>query len=206
MFAVKYIKYGSQQYEEAVKLRNEAMYKPFGKSIYDEDLSHEENCIIIGSFETNSFYTDLLTACGVMGQLDETTFVAQCVCADPILQKKGLGSAIMQCLEKIATDRGAKKLILEAPVDTIDFFQRFGFMPKGQAFSKEGQQGEFVQMFKPVYQLPKEFKEMLAKHHHHHHGEGCGHSHHSHGEESCDCTENCGEKTGCSDSCGCGCQ
>ena len=173
MYVVKFIRYGSEEYDRTVKLRDEVMRKPLGRSIYDEDFSCEENQLIIGAFETNTMVRDLLIGCGVLSYKGDNNWCVEYLCVDTVLQKKGVGSALMQCLEKIARDRGATKLCLDARISAIDFYLRFGFMQKGEIFHKEIAPGGHVYMEKELMPIPKEV-------HEHHHGCscGCGGDHH----------------------------
>ena len=172
MYLIKYIKYGSEEYNRTLKLRNEVMRKPLGKSIYDEDFSCEENQIVIGAFETNTMVKNMLIGCGVLSDVGQNTFKVEYVCVEKVLQKKGVGTALMQCLEKLAADRGATRIVLDSRVSAIDFYQRFGYVPKGEIFEKAFAPGGHVLMEKQLVALPKE--------HHHEHscGCGCGHNHH----------------------------
>ena len=176
MYVVKYIKYGSPEYQKTLELRNEVMRKPFGGNIFEEDNTGEENQIIIGAFETNSIFSNLLIGCGFLSNKGQDTWMVEYLCVDSVLQKKGVGTALMQCMEKIAMDRGAKRMVLDARVKTIDFYQRFGYMPKGEVFEKAIAPGGHIFMEKELVALPEELT--------HSHGEGCscgcGHDHHHH--------------------------
>jgi len=171
MYVVKFIKYGSDEYNETVKLRDEVMRKPLGRSIYDEDFSCEKNQIVIGAFETNSMFSNLLIGCGVLSYKGGNRWMVEYLCVDTVLQKKGVGTALMQCLEKIARDRGATVLCLDARLKAIDFYQRLGFMQQGEIFHKEIAPGGHVYMEKHLAPIPKEV-------HEHSHGCFCGHDHH----------------------------
>ena len=177
MYVVKYIKYGSEEYQRTLKLRNEVMRKPLGKDISDEDFSCEANQIIIGAFETNTMVKDLLIGIGILSYKGDNRWFVEYVCVDTVLQKKGVGSALVQCLEKIARDRGATVLGLDSRLATIDFYQRFGFMQKGEIFYKDIAPVGHVYMEKELLPIPKEVKE-------HSHGCSCGcggdHHHHEH--------------------------
>ena len=183
MYIVKYAKRGSEDYNQTLQIRGEVFFKPLGRDIAEYDLSCEDNNIVIGAFETNSIYTNLIIGTAVISQRDATTFKVEWLCADPILRKKGIGTSLMQCVEKIAADRGARKLCLDATADTVDFFQRFGYMQKGEFFTKEIF-GSCIQMVKPVFSMPKREKTdscSCGHDHHHSHGEhGHSHNHHSH--------------------------
>ena len=210
MYVVKYIKYGSDEYQKTLELRNEVMRKPLGRSIWDEDFSCEENQIIIGAFETNTMFSNLLIGVGVLSMEDEKTYMVEYVCVDSALQKKGVGTALMRCMEKIATDRGATKIKLDARVKAIDFYQRMGYMPKGEIFHKEIAPGGHLAMEKELHPVPAAVKELMKKYHqhyhshgegHHHHHAGCGHNHehhhdecsHAHHSKDCGCGHNHGD-------------
>ena len=177
MYVVKYIKYGSEDYNNTLELRNEFMRKPLGRSIYDEDFSCEAGQVIIGAFETNSLFSNLLIGCGVLSYQGDNVWMVEYLCVDKILQKKGVGSALMQCMEKIAMDRGATKMIMHSRISAMDFYQRFGYVQKGEIFHKEIAPGGHILMEKELHPMPKEIKEE--------HGENCscgcgGHHHHHH--------------------------
>lgn len=181
MYVVKYARHGTEDYGQTLKIRNEAIFAPNGKDIASMDLSCEAQQIVIGAFETNSIYTNLIIGTAVLGWVEENVFKVEYVCSDPVLRSKGIGTSLMRCMEKLAADRGAKKLCLDAPVDTIDFFQRFGYMQKGEMFTKEPYTQPCVNMVKPVFSLPKTEKSESCScghdHHHHHHDENCGCEH-----------------------------
>ena len=185
MFIVKYAKPGSEDYNQALKLREEVFFEPLGRKIADYDLSAEAGQIVIGAFETNSIYTNLIIGTATISQLDAVTFKVEWLCADKILRKKGIGTSLMQCVEKIAADRGARKLVIDAPLEAVDFFQRFGYMLKGDVFEKDVF-GRCLTMVKPVFVLPKKEKTEGCScghdHHGHHH-----HDHHHEHHEGCGC-------------------
>ena len=175
MYVVKYIRYGSEEYAKTLELRNEVMRKPLGRNIYDEDFSCEANQIIIGAFETNSYFSNLLIGCGVISDQGQNTWLVEYLCIDTVLQRKGVGTALMQCLEKIAMDRGATRMVLDARKSAIDFYLRLGYMPKGEIFEKAIAPGGHLFMEKELKPFPKEHKHDencscgCGGHHHHHH-------------------------------------
>ena len=89
-------------------MRDEVIFKPFGQSVSGMDLSCEQNHIIIGAFESNSMFTNLLIGCGAIAAEDAETFRVQYVCVDKVLQRKGVGSALMQCMENRLRPRRKK--------------------------------------------------------------------------------------------------
>ena len=190
MYVVKYARRGTEDYDQTLKIRNEAIFAPNGSDIAEFDLSCEAQQIVIGAFETNSIYNNLIIGTAVLGWVEENVFKVEYVCADTVLRNKGIGTSLMRCMEKLAADRGAKKLCLDAPVDTIDFFQRFGYMQKGEMFTKAPYKNPCVTMVKPVFSLPKSEKNEGCScghdhhgHHHHAHSHNYGHHH----DENCSC-------------------
>lgn len=183
MYIVKYARRGTDDYNQTLKIRNEAIFAPNNSNIEDFDLSCEEQQIVIGAFETNSIYNNLIIGTAVLGWVEENVFKVEYVCADTVLRKKGIGTSLMRCMEKLAADRGAKKLCLDAPVDTIDFFQRFGYMQKGEMFAKAPYTKPCVTMVKPVFSMPKTENSSGCScgHDHHGHTHHHSHEHHNHG-------------------------
>lgn len=172
MYIIKYIKYGSEEYNQTLKLRNDVMRKPLGRNIFDEDFSCEENQTIIGAFETNTMVSNLLIGCAVLSKKTDGNYMVEYICVDTALQKKGVGTALMQCLEKIAADNGANILCLDARIKALGFYKKLGFETKGKIFNKEIAPGGHIYMEKPL--LPK------SEHHHNHISCGsCGCGHHN---------------------------
>ena len=190
MYVVKYIKYGSEEYAKTLELRNEVMRKPLGRSIYDEDFSCEENQIIIGAFETNSMFTNLLIGVGVLSVVEANTFMVEYLCVDSALQKKGVGTALMRCMEKIAADRGATKIVLDSRLTAIDFYQRFGYVQKGEIFHKEIAPGGHIVMEKELTPVPEAVKELMRKYHQHQHNHSHHDGHHHEHHDGCGCRHN----------------
>ena len=48
---IKFIQYGTKDYQDTLKLRNKVMRIPLGLDIYKEDLSFEKKSIIIAFFD-----------------------------------------------------------------------------------------------------------------------------------------------------------
>ena len=120
MYIVKYAKRGSEDYNQTLQIRNEVFFKPLGKDISQTDLSCEDGQIVIGAFETNSIYTNLIIGTAVISCVDETTFKVEWLCADPILRKKGIGTSLMQI------GRATARRMELAPEKVMINIQRYG--------------------------------------------------------------------------------
>lgn len=105
MRQIKFIEYGSSDYEKTLELRNKIMRIPLGLSIYNEDFSVEKNSIIIGMFEDN-----LLLGVGVMSHKNNI-YKVEYLCIDSSIQKSGIGGMLLDKLENIAKNNNAIKYL-----------------------------------------------------------------------------------------------
>jgi predicted GNAT family N-acyltransferase len=50
----------------------------------------------------------------------------------------GIGSRLMDCAIAMATERGARQIVLHAQLAAIDFYRRLGFRAEGETFEEAG--------------------------------------------------------------------
>ena len=53
-------------------------------------------------------------------------------------RQKGVGSAVLQELLAVATDRGHREVVLNAQADAIPFYEKHGFATTGEPFTEAG--------------------------------------------------------------------
>jgi predicted GNAT family N-acyltransferase len=56
----------------------------------------------------------------------------------PAMQKNGLGRGLLDFVEKIAYDRGFRKMIMHARKTAIGFYEKLGYVADGDEFSEVG--------------------------------------------------------------------
>jgi N-acetylglutamate synthase-like GNAT family acetyltransferase len=140
--ALKIIDYGTHEYRQMVKLRDDLLRKPLGLTFTKEELEAEKENMLIAAFEDD----DILGCCMLVEKDNETTRLRQMAVLNN-LQGKGVGSAILQFAENLARDRGYKKIIMHARKNTAEFFEKCGYKISGT---------EFVELTIPHYQMIKE--------------------------------------------------
>lgn len=128
MGQIRFIEYGSQEYDRTLALRNKVMRIPLGLDIYKEDFGFERECVILGMFEAGA-----LLGVGVMSN-KEDCYKVEYLCVDSELQKSGIGGELLCRLEKIAEARGGEKIWMDARVSAEGFYQRHGYQAVGEIF------------------------------------------------------------------------
>ena len=140
--ALKIIDYGTHEYRQMVKLRDDLLRKPLGLTFTKEELEAEKENMLIAAFEDD----DILGCCMLVEKDADTARLRQMAVLNN-LQGKGVGSAILQFAENLARDRGYKKIIMHARKNTAEFFEKCGYKISGT---------EFVELTIPHYQMIKE--------------------------------------------------
>ncbi len=140
--ALKIIDYGTHEYRQMVKLRDDLLRKPLGLSFSKEELESEKENMLIAAFDDD----DILGCCMLVEKDPETARLRQMVVLNN-LQGKGVGTAILQFAENLARDRGYKKIMMHARKNTSDFFEKSGYKITGN---------EFIELTIPHYVMIKE--------------------------------------------------
>ena len=125
---IKFIQYWTKDYQDTLKLRNKVMRIPLGLDIYKEDLSFEKKSIIIGFFDNGH-----LLGVGVMSN-KSSVYKIEYLCVDSEIQSSGIGGKLLCYLEKIAVEKGGKKICMDARVSAEKFYLRHGYKPVGDVF------------------------------------------------------------------------
>ena len=140
--ALKIIDYGTHEYRQMVKLRDDLLRKPLGLTFTKEELEAEKENMLIAAFEDD----DILGCCMLVEKDSDTARLRQMAVLNN-LQGKGVGSAILQFAENLARDRGYKKIMMHARKNTAEFFEKCGYKVSGT---------EFIELTIPHYQMIKE--------------------------------------------------
>lgn len=126
---IKEFQYGSTDYERSIDIRNEVFRKPWGLDIRDEDLTGDKDMQLFGGYlEDEMISTIFLT------QDDDTSARIKAVAILPEYQKKGLGKYLMEHVEKIAKEKGYRKVVLMGRVSVEVFYEKLGYKTIGDPF------------------------------------------------------------------------
>lgn len=102
---IKYIEYGTKEYEENVKLRVDVLRRPLNCDMDEEERAFEkEGAPIVGLYDQGK-----MVGAGVMGFVDEEQIEIKYMAVSEEMRGKGVGNAIMDELEDYAKRKGLKK-------------------------------------------------------------------------------------------------
>jgi predicted N-acetyltransferase YhbS len=127
--ALKLIDYGSPEYEQMVRLRNDLLRKPLGLSFDPRELEKEKDDVLMGAFED-----DRMLGCCLLTQTDPKTLRLRQMAVPNNLQGKGIGRALMIFAENIARDMGYEILMMHARITAIGFYEKLGYVKKDGQF------------------------------------------------------------------------
>ena len=139
------IAFASADYKDTVLLRDKVMRKPLGLSIYNDDLSYEEEAIIIAIKDC-----DRMIGTGIMVPENNGTATIRFICVDNELQKGGVGSLILAELEKRARGRSLTEIVMDARVSALEFYKKFDYQPYGEEYLMESAPIPHIKMKKKL--------------------------------------------------------
>jgi N-acetylglutamate synthase-like GNAT family acetyltransferase len=126
---LKQIDYGTPEYRQMVKLREDILRKPLGMQLLPNELEHEKGDILLAAFDE-----DKILACCVLTPISKDTVRLRQMAVQNNLQGKGIGASIMSFAETIARDKDYKNLMMHARDSSIGFFEKLGYKIKGEEF------------------------------------------------------------------------
>ena len=140
--ALKIIDYGSKEYLQMVKLRDDILRKPLGLGFTQQELEKEKDNMLIGAFEDD----EMLGCCMLVEKNPEIVRLRQMAVLND-LQGKGIGRALMNFAENLARDRGYKIISMNARKNVVGFYEKMGY----KVASKE-----FIEITIPHYVMEKD--------------------------------------------------
>ena len=123
------ILHGSNQYEQACKLRDDTLRKPLGLSLYDEDLQAESTFYHYGIFDK-----DTIIACVVA--VPDTGALVQIrqMAVEKGSRSKGVGTRLLKYTEESLLKKDFFNFFLNARREAVPFYQKLGYRPIGDEF------------------------------------------------------------------------
>ena len=131
-YQLKLVKYGSNEYYQAAQLRYELFYQEHNilfESIFEPQEKQDLHLAIMANTENR------LLAYSRLGQNSLDEFQIYQMVVTPKCQGQGLGLRILQALTEIAIEQGARRLVLNARVAKVKFYQKAGFESVGEVFA-----------------------------------------------------------------------
>ena len=129
----KIIAYGSEDYAQALALRDQLLRKPLGLSLYDEDLSDEKNDYHLGIFTG-----DALDAVLVLIPKDRATLQMRQVAVRENRQGQHLGARLVAFAESFAATQGFTRIVLNARQTAEAFYHKQGYTTVSEPFVELG--------------------------------------------------------------------
>lgn len=126
---LKIIDYGTPEYFQMIRLRNEILRSPLNLSFEKNELDREKDDILIGAFEEEK-----MLGCCLLTRMDKDNVRLRQMAVQDNLQKKGIGASMMNFAENIARDKGYEKMIMHARKTAVGFYEKLGYTIEGKEF------------------------------------------------------------------------
>lgn len=125
--------WGSDEYGQALILRNRLLRRPLGLCLYDETLSAEKNFLHFGAFLEGRLLATLL----LIPEANGVYRMKQVAVEEP-LQRQGIGMGLLRFCEATLREKGAAGIVLHARKTAEPFYVKLGYLPKGNTFTEVG--------------------------------------------------------------------
>jgi len=140
--ALKIIDFGTPEYQQMIKMREEILRKPLGLSFTESEIEKEKENLLIAAFEDEQ-----MLGCCMIVEMDPRKARLRQMAVLNNLQGKGIGRALIQFAENLARDHGYKVLTMHARKHAVGFYEKMGYRVKG---------AEFQEVSIPHFEMEKE--------------------------------------------------
>ena len=140
--ALKIIDYGTPEYQQMIKMREDILRRPLGLNFDEKELESERNNLLIAAFDDDK----ILGCCMLVPENESIVRLRQMAVLND-LQGKGIGRALMLFAENLARDRGYNKISMHARKNATGFYEKVGYRVVGD---------EFIEVTIPHYNMEKE--------------------------------------------------
>ncbi len=129
--ALKIIDFGSPEYHQMIRLRDDILRKPLGLSFDMQELNEERDNMFIGAFDEDR----MLGCCMLVEEEPGIVRLRQMAVLND-LQGKGIGRALMNFAENLARDRGYRYITMHARKNAIGFYEKMGYKVTSSEFTE----------------------------------------------------------------------
>lgn len=143
--ALKILDFGTPEYRQMVKMRDEILRKPLGLSFSESELEKEKDYMLIGAFEDEQ-----MLGCCMIVEKDSARARLRQMAVLNNLQGKGIGRALILFAENLARDHGYKIISMHARKNTVPFFEKMGYTVTS---------ADFIELTIPHVEMEKELEE-----------------------------------------------
>ncbi len=130
---IKIVGYGSELYQESVRLREKILRLPLGMRFTPQVLEQDKHCIHIIAVDNGR-----VAGTTLLEPIDIHTVKIRQVAVDYDLRNKGIGKKLMLFAEDYAREHGFKTALLHARYYVLDFYKKLGYSPLGDSFTEVG--------------------------------------------------------------------
>lgn len=128
------IDFGTPEYDETVRLRDQVLRKPLGLEFTAEQLAEEYDSRHLTAADADGN----LLACLVLVPLEDGEIKMRQVAVRPDVQGRGVGTALVKYSEQSAFDEGYRKMVLHARETAVPFYRKLGYSIEGGRFTEVG--------------------------------------------------------------------
>jgi GNAT superfamily N-acetyltransferase len=130
---IRTVRHGSPEYWETVQLRRRILRTPLGLDFEPVDLEKEVRDLHVAGFELAH-----LMGCLVLTPVNAEDIKMRQVAVDDRIQRKGIGTQLVLFSERLAKDRGYKRMVLNARDTAVPFYLRLKYEVEGEQFEEVG--------------------------------------------------------------------
>lgn len=131
MLKIRTVRHGSPEYWETIQLRRRILRTPLGLDFDPEDLEKEVRDLHIAGFDLAR-----LVGCLVLTPENAEDIKMRQVAVDDQIQGKGIGTKLVIFSERLARDRGYKRMVLSARDTAVPFYERLKYVKEGDEFEE----------------------------------------------------------------------
>jgi N-acetylglutamate synthase-like GNAT family acetyltransferase len=130
---IRWIDYGSAEYQAEVELRYRILRQPLGLEFTSEQLAQEAFDKHIGAFEDGR-----LVGCLFLSPQENNTLKMRQVAVHPDLQGRGIGKQLVYFSETYARESGFAEIHLRARETAVKFYLSLGYELEGSPLTEVG--------------------------------------------------------------------
>jgi len=130
---IRQIAFGSDEYEQMIALRVSELLAPIGVPASYIEKTREQNDYLIGAFEKHK-----LIGCCILTPIDNAIIQLRQMAVRSKYRGKGIGTAIIEFAEQLATENKFSILMMHARDPVLDFYKKCGYEIFGNQFFEVG--------------------------------------------------------------------
>jgi len=130
---IKRIQMDEPAYTAMVILRDEVLRQPLGLSIYNDDLSRDEEDIKLVAVQDEQ-----IVGCLMLKKIGTNMLKLRAMAVSQKIQTSGIGRQLVAAAEQIAWAEGYETIQLHAREAAIGFYEKQGYHTVGELFTEVG--------------------------------------------------------------------